>query len=278
MVEVLITGVRGKTGVALAASLAARGGVVVRGGSSTPARVTMDGVVPTAFSWDAPSDWAAALRGAQAVFLVRPDRVDAPELIGALLGKAAPGTRVVLLSEQAAARVGPDGWALRTEAAVRSSGLAWTVLQPSWFMQVLTDERFFRHQVLESGRLPFSSGGAAVAWIDARDIAAVAERALLDDRHAGEVHELTGPEALSLTRTAELISQPVGFPVTHDETSVEESAAGTEGFERTLTLLTYERVHAGHFTAVTDTVERVTGHPARTLQSFLTEHLGPRAS
>ena len=274
MARVLITGVRGKTGVALAARLTARDDVEVRGGSSDPSTVTVPGVVPTACSWDRPAEWSAALDGADAVFVVRPDRPDAPELVAALLEQAPAGTHAVLLSEQAADRVGPDGWAVRTEAAVRSSGRPWTVLRPSWFMQVLTDDRFFRHALLQDGELPFSSGGARVAWIDAGDIAAVAERALLEPGHAGEVHELTGPEALSLPATAELVGRVTGTSVVHREVPLESSADGAEGFERELTLLTFERVHAGHFAVVTDAVDRVAGRPARPLQAFLADALG----
>ncbi|WP_174526878.1 hypothetical protein [Micromonospora maritima] len=57
--------------------------------------------------------------------------------------------------------------------------------------------------------------------------------------------------------------------MTHRDVTVEEAVAGLEGFERDLSALTLERVCAGGFAEVTDTVERVTGRPARTLRSFL---------
>ncbi|GAB3345180.1 NmrA family NAD(P)-binding protein [Modestobacter lapidis] len=271
MTRILVTGVRGKTGVPLAELLVARPGVAVLGGSSSPATVDIDGVRPTDFSWDQPSRWSAATDGIDAVYLVRPDRADAPELIGAFLAATPLPTHAVLLSERDAGQVAPDGWALRAERAVRSSGRRWTILRPSWFMQVFTDPRFYRDQLVDTGELPFASGGASVAWIDARDIAAVAERALLDEGHAGRVYELTGPESLSLPRTAELLSRATGHPVVHREVSIGEAVAGTDGFERELSVLTFERVQAGIFTGVTDTVERVTGRPARTLQAFLAD-------
>ena len=262
-VRVLITGVRGKTGVPLAELLARRPGVEVLGGSSDPTAVTQDGVRPTAFSWDDPSGWSAATAGVDAVYVVRPDREDAPELIAALLAETPASARVVLLSEQDADSPGPEGWAPRAERAVRDSGHAWTILRPSWFMQVLTDPRFYRDQVVDVGELPFASGGADVAWIDARDIAAVAERALLEEDHAGQVYEITGPEALSLPRVAELLSDalPATRSVIRSSRST-EAVAGTTGFDRDLFALTFERVRAGSFAAVTDTVERVTGRPA----------------
>jgi len=269
--RILVTGVRGKTGVPLAELLADRPGVEVLGGSSSPETVTADGVRPTAFSWDDPSGWPAATAGVDAVYVVRPDRADAAALVGGLLEQTAPATRVVLLSEQAADDVGPDGWAMQVERAVRDSRRDWTFLRPSWFMQVFTDDRFYRDEVADTGELRFSSAGQSVAWIDARDIAAVAERALLDEEHTGRVHELSGPESLSLPRTAELLSRAAGRPVTHREVSLDEALDGTEGFERELTRLTFERVRAGTFSVVTDTVERVTGRPARTLGEFLAE-------
>ncbi|MGY1793050.1 NAD(P)H-binding protein [Geodermatophilus sp. SYSU D00525] len=269
MTRVLVTGVRGKTGAPLAELLVARD-VEVLGGSRDPSRVALDGVRPTAFSWDDPSGWPVATAGVDAVYVVRPDRADAPGLLGALMTVVPAGAHVVLLSEQAADQVGPDGWSPRGERAVRDSGHGWTVLRPSWFVQVLTDRRFY-HDAVAAGDLPFPSGGAPVAWIDARDIAAVAAHALLEPGHDGAVYEITGPEAVPLPRTAELLTRAAGHPVTHRDVPVEEALAGLEGFERELTALTFDRVRAGVFAAVTDTVERVTGRPARSLQDFLAD-------
>lgn len=271
--RVLVTGVRGKTGLPLAELLVARG-VEVLGGSSDPATVGMDGVRPTAFSWDESSEWAAATHGVDAVYVVRPDRADAPELVGALLARTSPRTRAVLLSDKDGDDPGldyPASWAPSVERAVRDSGRHWTILRPGWFMQVFTDPRFYRDQIADAGELPFSSGDAELAWIDTRDIAAVAERALVEDGHAGRTYQLSGPEALSLPRTAELLSAAAGHLVTHRDVTVDEAVAGTEGFERELNVLTFERVRAGSFAEVTDTVAHVTGRPPRTLQDFLTE-------
>lgn len=84
-------------------------------------------------------------------------------------------------------------------------------------------------------------------------------------------YRITGPEALSLPRTAELLSAAAGRPVTHRDVTVDEAVAGLEGFERDLSALTFERVRAGMFAEVTDLVEHVTGRPARTLRNFLSD-------
>ena len=146
------------------------------------------------------------------------------------------------------------------------------MLRPSWFMQVFTDARFYGDELAEHGRLPFASGGATVAWIDARDIAAVAERALLDEGHDGRVYELSGADAMTLPRTAEVLSDALGRPVTHEEITIDDAVAGMpEGFERDEYVWTLERLQTGGFSGVTDTVEQVTGRAPRDLARILAD-------
>ncbi|GAB3560128.1 uncharacterized protein YbjT (DUF2867 family) [Actinopolyspora lacussalsi] len=270
MPRVLITGVRGKTGAPLARLLTAHDDVEVLGGSSDPSSVDLPGVRPTAFSWDDQDGWPAATDGVDAIYVVRPDREDAPQLVADLLRKTAAHTRVVLLSEQNADSFAPGTWAPEVERAVRESGRSWSILRPGWFAQVFTDDRYLRADVAV-GRLPFPAGGAALAWIDTRDIAAVAERALLDDGLAGTVHELSGRQALTLPQTAAALSEVLERPIEHLEVTIEDAVAGVDGFERWEFATTYERVQAGVY-AVTDGVERVTGRPARSFHEFLAEH------
>jgi len=272
MTRVLITGVRGKTGSELARNLLDRPGIEVGGGSSDPDRVTLAGVAPVHFDWDEPATWPAALDGADAVYVVRPDTEDAPQRIAALLANAPPRARIVLLSELGAAALDPHSWAARTERAVTEHADHWTLLRPSWFMQVFTDARFYRDAIRNDGRFSLPAGAAAVSWIDARDIAAVADHALLDAAHSGRAYELTGPRAIDLPTTAALLSDAAGRPVEHQDDSVTDATAGLEGWYAKLVADTYERVRAGAFATVTDGVARVTGRPARSLEAFLTEH------
>ena len=278
MTRVLITGVRGKTGVPLAELLAARPGVDVLGGSSDPSSVAIDGVRPTSFSWDDPSGWAAATEAVDAVYVVRPDRADAPELVAALLAETPSEARIVLLSEFDADSFDPGSWALRVEQSVRESGHPWTILRPSWFMQVFNDPRYYRDELTEQGRLPFPARGAAVAWIDVRDIAAVADRALFDEAHDGAVYELSGPEAMTLPRTAEVLSDVLHRPITHIEVTIADAVADMpDGFERDEFVWTFERLHNGVYSRVTDAVEQVTGRPPGSLARLL-RHLAANAA
>lgn len=273
MREVLITGVRAKTGAPLAALLSGRTDVLVRGGSGDPDQVRLAGVEPVAFSWDDALTWKPAIDGVDAVFVVRPDRADAPELIAGLLHHAPEAAHVVLLSEIDRGYLTEGHWALRTEQAVRDSGRTWTVLRPNWFMQVFSDPRFWLDDIVEHGRLPFPSRGESVSWIDAIDIAAVAAASLLEPGHDGQVHEITGPEPLTLEATARLLSAALGRPVEHVDITMEEALADSEGFTRDNDEGAFERIRLGLARDVSDTVERVTGRPARTFQEFLADEV-----
>jgi uncharacterized protein YbjT (DUF2867 family) len=272
MQRVLVTGGRGKTGAPLVESLSQRPDVDVLAGTRHPDRLELDRARPVAFDWDDRSTWAAAVEGIDAVFVVRPDLEHAPALVTDLLATTPSDTHVVLLSEVENAYFDRDAWALRVETAVRDSGRTWTMVRPGWFMQVFTDPRFFLHDIVEKGQLRLVSNGQGVAWIDARDIAAVAEVALMDPGHAGQVYEITGPAALTLQRTAELLAASLGRPVEHVEVTMDEALVESEGFQRHLDHGAFDRIRLGLFGIVTSTVREVTGNAPRSFEQFLTDH------
>lgn len=283
MPRTLVTGARAKTGAPLIDLLRQRPDVEVLAGSSNPARLDPDGVVPTRFDWDEPDTWAGAVRDIDALFVVRPDREDAPALIGGLLEQTPRHTRVVLLSEVDEGYFPDDAWARVVERTVIDSGRSWTILRPGWFMQVFTDPRFFRDEIVSNGRLPFPSEGRSVAWIDTRDIAAVAERALLEDGHAGRTYEITGPESLTLRQTADLLAESTGRPVQHVELTMDEALGDSEGFARANDYGAFDRIRKGMAGTVSDTVQAVTGRPPTNVRDFLHDHAaelsaGPRSS
>lgn len=124
-----------------------------------------------------------------------------------------------------------------------------------------------------------SLGPAPASHVDARDIAAVVAATLTEplDRHMDRVHLVTGPEALTFDQVADVFSRVLGKPVRYVDLLGEQLkagllAAGEPEWQATalVELNTYAR--QGHASVVTDTVERVTGRPARTLSQWLTDH------
>ncbi|MBU2667858.1 hypothetical protein KOI35_30535 [Actinoplanes bogorensis] len=265
---VLVTGARGKTGREVAAQLL-RSGIAVRAGSSAPS-------AEVRFDWDDPTGWPAATDGVDAIYLVRPDRPDAPELVGALT-RLHPGIPVVLLSEQGADLLPPGHWARRVEDAVTSRASSWTLLRASWFHQVLTDPRFYRDSIRDDSVLSLSTGGGAIAWVDTRDIAAVAVAALAGHgEHAGRAYTLTGPAALDVGTVAKELSSRLGRTIHAEDPEV--SGDGDPWMAEVLADLR-ERLVRGDFATVSPAVEQVTGRSPISIEEFIGAHAdewGPR--
>ena len=265
--HILVTGARGKTGREVVRMLRDSSGVVVRSGSSRPA--TEDDAVR--FDWHDRATWAPAVAGADAVYLMRPDVPDAPHLVADLVDLA-EGAHIVLLSEQGAEELAPDSWARRVETAVTERAARWTLLRPSWFHQVLTDRRYYLDSV-RAGELRLPFGGQGIAWVDARDIAAVAVAALRSpERHGGQAYTLTGPESVPLDVVAGYLSRVVGRQVRAVDPPPQDELDGLGTWEHEIVADLYERVRRGRFGLVTDDVLAVTGRPARSIEAFITEH------
>ena len=137
-VDVLVTGARGKTGRELVDQLRHLPDIVVRAGSSQPSGKPTRTVSPIRFDWHDQATWREAVDGIDAIYLMRPDLPDAPELVAGLVDLN-PNAHVVLLSEQAAEQLPTDHWVRQVENAVSTRATTWTLLRPSWFLQVFGD-------------------------------------------------------------------------------------------------------------------------------------------
>ncbi|MDP2260578.1 MAG: NmrA family NAD(P)-binding protein [Caulobacter sp.] len=168
---------------------------------------------------DQPGSLPAAFAGVSSVFLLttQSPRQEAQERAAIAAARAAGVSHVVKVSAGDAATAPnsptPVGRAhAAAEAALKASGLSWTILRPSAFMQVALEPLL--EGARDSGRLLLPLGAAKVAFIDVDDIARAAVWALTHPAPASDrTLVLTGPEALGLQELAPLVSRAVGRPV-----------------------------------------------------------------
>ncbi len=272
---VLVLGASGKTGRAVVEALAPRG-VRVRAASRNPAPSRIDGVEAVRFEWTDPGTWQEALRGVDALYVVGPYMVpDRPGLVGELLTAARHVRRVVLLSVLGVDLL-PDAIPMATwEADVRASGKEWTILRPNWFQQNFGEG--FAPALRDQGVLELPAADALVSFVDTRDIAEVAAAALTEDGHAGQVYLITGPEALTHTQAVRALGEAAGRELRYTALTAEQHvealrAAGLADRSIAWQRVLFQLIRDGHNALVTDTVERVTGHPARSLTAYAHEH------
>ncbi|MFF4324056.1 NAD(P)H-binding protein [Streptomyces sp. NPDC001568] len=263
---VLVLGGTGKTGRRVVALLRELG-VETRAASRSG---------DTPFDWSDPDTWQPALDGADAVYVVGPESSPSPTPAFVERAVAAGVRRLVLLSARGVDAPGHFSDAVgaphrESEAAVRSSGVAWTILRPGWFAQNFSEGVFL--DGVRAGELALPTGDGTASFIDADDIAAVAVAALTEDGHAGEVYELSGPRALSVADVLDEIAKVTGVraayvpvePSAHRAALVaqgmpeEEAAVWTEAMEPILT---------SREAPLTDGVRRALGRPPRDFADF----------
>ncbi|UUN27489.1 NAD(P)H-binding protein [Streptomyces sp. FIT100] len=269
---VLVTGATGNTGSRVVPRLAGLGRTV----RAAARRPSAPYGIP--FDWYDPSTHAAALRGADSVYLVPP--VGDPEPDAVMLpflerARAAGVRRAVLLSSSAIPRGGPAVG--RVHAVLPELFDQRAVLRPSWFMQNFTGRHLHAATIRDSGVIMSAAGDGRVGFIDADDIAAVAARALTDESAPGTDLVLTGPQALSYDDIAAVITEVTGGRVTHRRLTPdrlrERLAAVMPGDFAALLAAMDRDIAGGAEDRTTDTVERMTGRPARSFRAFAEEEL-----
>ncbi|GAA4407484.1 hypothetical protein GCM10023168_23580 [Fodinibacter luteus] len=96
------------------------------------------------------------------------------------------------------------------EERLRSSRPAWTILRPEAYTE--TWARLIESTAGSSHRpLVFGRGDNPITWVSVADVAALVERAVVDDTLRGRVLEICGPEAVTLTGLAEMIMAQHGW-------------------------------------------------------------------
>jgi uncharacterized protein YbjT (DUF2867 family) len=257
----LVLGATGKTGRRIVERLEAR---------ALPVRIGSRSGEPP-FDWEDESTWAPALEGAGAVYisyypdLAVPGAVEATRSF-AELALSRGVTRMALLS----GRGEPE--AERAEQAVRETGADLTILRSTWFMQNFSEDYMLDHVL--SGEIRLPAGEVPTPFLDIDDLADIAVEALTDDRHIGELYELTGPRSLTFAHAAAEIGEAAGRDVRYTPVSLEQHAAelAEHGvppeFVDFLTYL-FEEVVDGRNADTTDGVRRALGREARDFGDYV---------
>ncbi|MFI0809803.1 NAD(P)H-binding protein [Streptomyces echinatus] len=267
---IAVTGATGNVGRALVDRLLAAG-APVRALTRDPRRAALPEhaeVVP--FRPDHPT---ALFTGATRLFLYA--QACTAELLAAARDQ---GVRHVVLLSSGIITEGADEthpihlMHATAERQIRDSGLAWTFLRPNAFA---TNALQYAPQIRTGDTVRGVYAAGLSAPIHEDDIAAVAERALLDDGHEGAAHRMTGPAAISNAEQVTAIGETLGRKLTFVETDPAE--AGPELFPHVPPPLLERLLQTfaetvGTPPEITGTVEQITGTPARTFGQWAHDH------
>ncbi len=161
-------------------------------------------------------------------------------------------------------------WHAQTEKQLESSGIAWTHLRPNDLMQNM--QRFVETiQTQGTINLPVQDG--KVSMVDARDVAAVAVKALTQPNHEGKTYVITGAEALSYTDVAQKLSAALGKQIRYvdippDTAKQAMMQSGMPEWVANIMTTLYTMESHGSNAEVTNTVVEVTGKEPITFDQF----------
>ncbi|SPF06406.1 SDR family oxidoreductase [Streptomyces sp. MA5143a] len=264
---ILVTGATGKSGRRVVSHLRAKG-LPVRAAARNGEHF---------FDWSDSGTWDAALEGVRSTYIVQ---LDGTKLVRPFIERAMRHgvQRIVLASgrgiddpDYAKGSSGVLEGIVDSEAAVQESGLEWTISRPGWFAQNFS-EGFFADAIL-AGELRLPAGDGAASFVDAEDIAAVVVAALTEDRHAGQIYELSGPRAVTLTEVVAAISEATGRDIRYVPLSVEGYVAelvqqGLPPADAEAFADVIEPLREGRDEYVSDGVQRALGRAPRTFAEF----------
>jgi uncharacterized protein YbjT (DUF2867 family) len=256
---ILVLGASGKTGRRVTERLTAAGRPVRAASRSGETR----------FDWEDEGTWAPALAGVGAVYITYyPDLAfpGAADTVGAFADLAVANgvKRLVLLSGRG------EEAARQAEVRVEKSGADWTLVRCAFFNQNFS-EAFA--DAVRYGVLALPGGDTAEPFLDADDIADVVFAALTDDRHIGQLYELTGPRLLTFTEAAAELSTAVGrevqyVPVTPEEYASELVTYGLSEEEAVGISALFAEVLDGRNSYLTNGVQRALDRPPRDFADF----------
>lgn len=224
---------------------------------------------------------ASALRGVESVYLVCSPIPDLVKLEGNAIeaSEAAGVRRIVLNSALGAGDYGKSfpSWHRKVEDKLRASKLAYCILRPNSFMQNVL--AYYAPSIRAQGAFYGAMGNHRISYLDVRDIAVVATKALQGGEHEGKTYELNGPEALTCAEVAERISRHAGIAAKYVDIPEEaqRKAMLDQGMPewQVIALLELQQYYTGgKGDGVDGVLEGLLGRRPVTMDQFLKEFAG----
>ena len=292
--KILVTGATGNVGSVLIPNLTNLGADVralVRDESKAQG-LEDAGVEVVTGDLEKPETLDAAFRGVDKVFLITPPnplqviqakngieaarRAGSPFVVRLSAGAVKMSGALPRISGEGVLKEMPgalptiSGQHVQTDGMLEASGLPYNIIRPHFFMQVTM---MAAQTVASEGVVYWAMKDGKVGAIDVRDIVDVALKVLTEDGHEGKTYTLTGPASISFHDIATELSKALGKQVNYVNVPPEAAREGMIGMglpewvaDAFGEYMTAFGEGYGDFT--TPDVEEVTGHPARSYETF----------
>ena len=279
---ILLTGITGNNGGATANALLEKGvkfRALVRD-LDKAANWAAKGVALVQGDLNDPASVRAALEGIDRAVLILPNSQDQERLELAFIdtAKQAGLPWIIKLSSPEAVRgtTSPIPLAhIAAEDAIMASGLNWTFVRPSFFMQ---NFRSSPAQAKATGKLSMPMGKGTVALTDCAEAGAFIAHVLTTDpaQHYGKCYDITGPdEVMNFDAIAKIIGKVIGQDVKYDDIDAAAFQEAIRPYHRNnwhsdAVAYLFAEIANGETPGIkTSTFQDMMGRPGTSLREFL---------
>ncbi|MCY7376312.1 MAG: SDR family oxidoreductase [Pyrinomonadaceae bacterium] len=280
MIGILITGATGNVGgelIKIFSREAVGGAVAAVSNFAKDANRFPADIERREFDFTRPETFAAAMRGVDKVFLMRPPAIsNVRRDIFPFLAycRRANVKKIVLLSLLGAEKL----WFTphrKIELEILRLGLPYTFLRSSFFMQNLSTTH--RDEIKNESEIFVPAGKGKTSFVDARDVAEVAFFSLFGAEHSNKAYQLTGNADLSYYEVAEILSRALGKHISYRDPSLASFIWRTWRSHRNLpfalvTAIIYTTARLGRAGLVTGDLGKILRRQPTSFQEFAKDY------
>ncbi|MCC7460960.1 MAG: NAD(P)H-binding protein [Gammaproteobacteria bacterium] len=284
----LVTGAAGQLGRRVLHHLLATEGVpakdviAVTRKPEALADLASQGVVVRQGSFDDPAGLARAFAGAKRALIISTDKIDVPgareiQHANAVNAAKAAGVKHIVYTSMYGCDPGSPVTALApshyaTEQALAKSGLTWTVLRHTWYMDGLPGTLAQSYQF--GGQFVTAGNDEPVNYVAREDCARADAAALAADSAASVRLDVTGPTTVTASQLAALATELTGKPLKVVLVSPEDrtnalTGAGLPPPIAALIVSIDVNTRSGATRNVSDAVQKLTGRAPQSVREFL---------
>lgn len=272
---ILLTGTSGTIGRATLKVLQA-GGASFKVATRLASNPATKGVQTVRLDWDDLDTYLPAMQGVQKMFLLTPN---SDRQVGYVLQAVAAAKRVGIKHIVRLSVLGADAdpgvilgrQHFAAEREIKASGIAWTMLRPTFFMDNMIN--YYGVDPARDSQIYLPNGEGKAAWIDSADIGEVAAKILTGSGYEGKAFELTGPELLATADALAILGKTFGHTYTYVDVPEHAARQSMEGMGMPLWLVDgflelNTLVRQGYSASLTQGVQEVLGRNPRSLQEW----------
>ena len=277
--KIFLTGITGNVGSAVVDYLKSEKIDFIAGVRNIEKSVKQDKSIEyRQFDFENAATYEIALKDVKKVFLVRPPQLtDVKGIFNPFIQKCKKeGVKQIVFLSLLGAEKNPFPPHHKIEKAILASGIPYTFIRPSFFMQNLSTTHLEDIKLRDDLFIP--SGRAKISFIDTRDIGEIIGRTLAEEGHENKAYAITGSEAITYFRVSDSMTKILGRKITYSNPGLfkfrkDMINRGIKKEFATVMMVLYLTTKLGMANHVTDTAEVLLKRKPRTIDDFIKDHV-----